>query len=120
MAELLLEILSEEIPARMQTRAADDLKRLVCDGLQKSGLAFTGASAYATPRRLALVAVATLSTGSNLSAWQDDPAAINLHSTGVRAFDQGEYDLAIDQWTKLLDEYPDYSARFDVRYCSDA
>jgi glycyl-tRNA synthetase beta chain len=53
--ELLLEILSEEIPARMQARAADDLKRLVCDGLKAAGLTFTGASAYVTPRRLALV-----------------------------------------------------------------
>ncbi len=55
MPELLLEILSEEIPARMQARAADDLKRLVCDGLKAAGLTFTGASAYVTPRRLALV-----------------------------------------------------------------
>ena len=55
MAELLLEILSEEIPARMQTRAADDLKRLVTDGLKAAGLAFTEARAFATPRRLALV-----------------------------------------------------------------
>ena len=55
MPELLLEILSEEIPARMQARAADDLKRLVCDRLKAAGLAFTGASAYVTPRRLALV-----------------------------------------------------------------
>ncbi|HLG47639.1 MAG TPA: glycine--tRNA ligase subunit beta [Reyranella sp.] len=55
MAELLLEILSEEIPARMQTRAADDLKRLVTDGLKAAGLAFTDARAFATPRRLALV-----------------------------------------------------------------
>jgi glycyl-tRNA synthetase beta chain len=55
MAELLLEIRSEEIPARMQTRAADDLKRLVSDGLKAAGLAFTDARAFATPRRLALV-----------------------------------------------------------------
>ncbi len=40
MAEFLLELLSEEIPARMQARAADDLKRLVCDGLKAAGLAF--------------------------------------------------------------------------------
>jgi glycyl-tRNA synthetase beta chain len=53
--ELLLEILSEEIPARMQARAADDLKRLVCGGLKAAGLTFTGAGAYVTPRRLALV-----------------------------------------------------------------
>jgi glycyl-tRNA synthetase beta chain len=55
MAELLLELLSEEIPARMQARAADDLKRLVGDGLKAAGLDFTKAEAFATPRRLALV-----------------------------------------------------------------
>ena len=55
MAELLLELLSEEIPARMQARAADDLKRLVCDGLKDAGLAFESARAFVTPRRLALV-----------------------------------------------------------------
>ena len=55
MAELLLELLSEEIPARMQARAADDLKRLVADGLKAAGLDFTKAEAFATPRRLALV-----------------------------------------------------------------
>ncbi len=55
MAELLLELLSEEIPARMQARAAEDLKRLVTDGLKKEKLTFTAAEAYVTPRRLALV-----------------------------------------------------------------
>lgn len=55
MAEFLLELFSEEIPARMQARAADDLKRLVTDGLKAAGLAFDKAEAFATPRRLALV-----------------------------------------------------------------
>ena len=55
MPELLLELLSEEIPARMQARAAEDLKRLVTDGLKKAGLAFDKAEAFVTPRRLALV-----------------------------------------------------------------
>jgi len=55
MAELLLEILSEEIPARMQLRAADDLARLMGDALKKEGLAFDRCQAFATPRRLALV-----------------------------------------------------------------
>jgi glycyl-tRNA synthetase beta chain len=55
MAELFLELLSEEIPARMQARASEDFKRLVCDGLKAAGLAFTDAKAFATPRRLALV-----------------------------------------------------------------
>ncbi len=55
MAELLLELLSEEIPARMQARAGVDLKRLVTDNLKEAGLAFTEAKAFTTPRRLALV-----------------------------------------------------------------
>ncbi len=55
MPELLLEILSEEIPARMQARAAEDLKRLVTGGLEEAGLEFSSARAFATPRRLALV-----------------------------------------------------------------
>ena len=55
MAELLLEILSEEIPARMQARAADDLHRLVADGLARNGIAFEAARSYVTPRRLVLV-----------------------------------------------------------------
>ena len=55
MAELLVELFSEEIPARMQARAADDLQRLACDGLKAAGLSWTSARAFATPRRLALV-----------------------------------------------------------------
>ena len=55
MPELLLEILSEEIPARMQGRAADDLKRLVTAGLKEAGLEFSSADSFVTPRRLVLV-----------------------------------------------------------------
>jgi glycyl-tRNA synthetase beta chain len=55
MPELLLELLSEEIPARMQARAAQDLERLVGERLKGAGLAFTRSQAYVTPRRLALV-----------------------------------------------------------------
>ncbi|MFC3053064.1 glycine--tRNA ligase subunit beta [Kordiimonas pumila] len=54
MADLLIELFSEEIPARMQAKAADDLKKLVTDGLQAAGLTFDTAEAFATPRRLAL------------------------------------------------------------------
>ena len=55
MAELLLELFSEEIPARMQGRAAEDLKRLVTEGLKAQGLAAGEAKAFATPRRLTLM-----------------------------------------------------------------
>jgi len=55
MPELLIELFSEEIPARMQARAADDLKRLVTDSLKGAGFTFETAEAFATPRRLTLV-----------------------------------------------------------------
>ena len=54
MPDLLLEFLSEEIPARMQARAAEDLRKLVTDRLVDAGLVYEGAKAFVTPRRLAL------------------------------------------------------------------
>jgi glycyl-tRNA synthetase beta chain len=54
MPDLLLELFSEEIPARMQARAADDLRKLITDRLVAAGLVYEGAKAFATPRRLAL------------------------------------------------------------------
>lgn len=54
MPDLLIELFSEEIPARMQAKAADDLKSRVTNGLVEAGLTYAGAAAYATPRRLAL------------------------------------------------------------------
>lgn len=55
MAELLVEVLSEEIPPRMQGQAAADLERLVCAGLTGASLAYGRARTFVTPRRLALV-----------------------------------------------------------------
>ena len=54
MPDLLLELFSEEIPARMQRPAAEDLKRLVTNALVERGIVYEGAIAHATPRRLAL------------------------------------------------------------------
>lgn len=54
MPDLLLELFSEEIPARMQRKAADDLKKMITDGLVGAGLVYEGAKAFATPRRLTL------------------------------------------------------------------
>jgi glycyl-tRNA synthetase beta chain len=53
-AEFLLELFSEEIPARMQARAAAELKRLASDKLAEAGLAFDAAESFVTPRRLTL------------------------------------------------------------------
>ncbi len=52
--DLLIELFSEEIPARMQARARDDLKSLVTNGLVEAGLTYAGAGAFSTPRRLVL------------------------------------------------------------------
>jgi glycyl-tRNA synthetase beta chain len=54
MPELLIELFSEEIPARMQAKAAEDLRALVTNGLVEAGLTYEGAQAHATPRRLVL------------------------------------------------------------------
>ncbi len=54
MPDLLIELFSEEIPARMQAKAAADLQKLVTDGLVDAGLTYAGAGAFCTPRRLAL------------------------------------------------------------------
>ena len=63
MPDLLIELLSEEIPARMQARARADLKKLVTDGLVEAGLTYAAAEAFSTPRRLTL-AVAGLAAES--------------------------------------------------------
>lgn len=55
MPQFLLELFSEEIPARFQKQAADDLRTLFTDKLKAEGLSFTNATAHVTPRRLALV-----------------------------------------------------------------
>ena len=54
MPDLLIELFSEEIPARMQTRAAQDLQKLVTNGLVEAGLTYASAAAFSTPRRLTL------------------------------------------------------------------
>ncbi|NJM82692.1 MAG: glycine--tRNA ligase subunit beta, partial [Tabrizicola sp.] len=54
MPDLLIELFSEEIPARMQARAREDLQRLVTDGLVEAGLTYASAGAFSTPRRLVL------------------------------------------------------------------
>src|SRR5262245_49130456 len=54
MPDLLLELRSEEIPARMQRKAAGDLRKMVTDGLVEAGLTYEGCQEYWTPRRLTL------------------------------------------------------------------
>src|SRR5258708_32183771 len=99
MAELLLELLSEEIPARMQARAADDLKRLVCDGLKATGLAFGDARAFVTPRRLALVVEGLPTARADVSEERRGPR-VGAPEPAVQGFPKGAGVASLDQAEK--------------------
>jgi glycyl-tRNA synthetase beta chain len=98
MPDLLLELFSEEIPARMQAKAADDLRRLVTDRLVAEGLVYEGAKAFATPRRLALTVHGIPARQSDLKEERKGPrvggpdAAIQgfLKATGLESLDQAK------------------------------
>ena len=98
MPEFLLELRSEEIPARMQPRAAEDLHRLVSDALGKARLEFFQAQSFATPRRLALVVEGLPARQPDMSVERKGPKvgapdkAIEgfLHSVGLDSLDQCE------------------------------
>jgi glycyl-tRNA synthetase beta chain len=85
MAELLLELFSEEIPARMQGRAAEDLKRLVTEGLKAEGLEAGEAKAYATPRRLALVVEGVPAKSPDISEERKGPR-VNAPDQAIAGF----------------------------------
>ena len=99
MAELLLEILSEEIPARMQARAADDLKRLVCDGLKGAGIGFQTARAFVTPRRLALVVEGIPAVRDDVSEEKRGPR-VGAPDQAVQGFLKGAGLASLDQAEK--------------------
>jgi glycyl-tRNA synthetase beta chain len=98
MPDLLLELFSEEIPARMQAKAAEDLRRMVTDRLVAEGLVYEGAKAFATPRRLALTVHGIPARQSDLKEERKGPrvggpdAAIQgfLKATGLASLDQAK------------------------------
>jgi glycyl-tRNA synthetase beta chain len=98
MPDLLLELFSEEIPARMQAKAADDLRRMVTDKLVAEGLVYEGAKAFATPRRLALTVVGIPVRQPDLKEERRGPrvggadAAIQgfLKATGLTSIEQAK------------------------------
>ena len=98
MPDLLLELFSEEIPARFQRRAAEDLKRLVTDAIVEAGLLYEGARAFVTPRRLALTIAGIPVRSPDLKEEKKGPrvgapqAAIDgfLKSAGLTSIDQAK------------------------------
>ena len=99
MAELLLELLSEEIPARMQTRAAEDFKRLVCDGLKAAGLSFNDARAFVTSRRLTLVVDGLPVVRADVSEEKRGPR-VGAPEQAVQGFLKGAGLASLDQAEK--------------------
>ena len=85
MPDLLIELFSEEIPARMQTRAAEDLKKRMTDALVDSGLTYAGAAAFSTPRRLVL-AVEGLTAESRAVREERKGPATNAPEGAVQGF----------------------------------
>ncbi|MCM2291285.1 glycine--tRNA ligase subunit beta [Allorhizobium sp. BGMRC 0089] len=98
MPDLLLELRSEEIPARMQRKAAGDLKKLVTDALVEAGLTYEGAREYWTPRRLTLDIRGLTARSADIREEKKGPsvkapqAAIDgfLRGAGLASIDQAE------------------------------
>nr|WP_319386125.1 glycine--tRNA ligase subunit beta [uncultured Roseibium sp.] len=88
MPDLLLELFSEEIPARMQRKAAEDLKTLVTNALVDAGLPYEGAKAFATPRRLALH-VAGVPAGSAATREERKGPRVGAPDKAVEGFLRG-------------------------------
>jgi glycyl-tRNA synthetase beta chain len=98
MPDLLLELFSEEIPARMQAKAADDLRKMVTDKLVAEGLVYEGAKAFVTPRRLALTVHGIPARQPDLKQERKGPkmgapaAAVQgfLKATGLKSLDEAK------------------------------
>ena len=99
MAELFLELLSEEIPARRQARASQHLQRLVADGPKAAGLVFTEAKAFATPRRLALVVGGLPAARADVSEEKRGPR-VGAPEQAVLGFLKGAGLASLDQAEK--------------------
>ena len=88
MPDLLLELFSEEIPARMQAKAAEDLKSLVTNGLVEAGLTYASAASFATPRRLCLV-VDGLSANSPTTTEERKGPRVDAPEAAIEGFLRG-------------------------------
>ena len=96
MPDLLLELFSEEIPARMQRRAAENLKQLVTDALVDQGVTYEGAKAFATPRRLALH-IAGLTAGSKPTREERKGPRVGAPEKALEGFLRGAGLASIDE-----------------------
>ncbi len=107
MPELLLELFSEEIPARMQKKAADDLKKMITDGLVAAGLHYEAAIAHATPRRLVLHVVGVPAKGADVAEEKKGPR-VGAPDQAIQGFLKGAGIASLDQATVVSDKKGDY------------
>lgn len=107
MAELLLELFSEEIPARMQPRAADDLARLVGDAFKAAGLPFDSINSFATPRRLAVV-IEGLADRSAESCEEKKGPRVGAPDVAIQGFLKSSGFASLDQAEIRSDKKGDY------------
>ena len=114
MSELLIELFSEEIPARMQGKAADDLKRLVLEGLKAQGLDTGNAQAFATPRRLALVVEGVPAKSPGISEERKGPR-VGAPDKAIEGFLKGAGLVSLSEAQLIKDEKKGdyYVARID-------
>jgi glycyl-tRNA synthetase beta chain len=96
MPDLLLELFSEEIPARMQRRAAEDLKKLVTDALVERGFVYEGAQAFSTPRRLALTIAGLPVKGQDVREERKGPR-VGSPDAAIQGFLKGAGLASLDQ-----------------------
>ncbi|MCJ7997970.1 glycine--tRNA ligase subunit beta [Rhizobium cremeum] len=102
MPDLLLELRSEEIPARMQRKAAGDLKKLVTDALVEAGLSYEGAREYWTPRRLTLDIRGLTARSADIREEKKGPS-VNAPQPAIDGFLRGAGLTSIDQATVKTD-----------------
>ncbi|WP_316859678.1 glycine--tRNA ligase subunit beta [uncultured Cohaesibacter sp.] len=98
MPDLLLELFSEEIPARMQRRAADDLKKMITGGLVEAGLTYEGAREFATPRRLVLAISGLTASSPDISEERKGPR-VGAPEKALQGFLRGAGLSSIDEAT---------------------
>ena len=107
MPELLLELFSEEIPARMQRKAAEDLKKAITDGLVAAGLTYEAATAHATPRRLTLHLVGVPAKGADVREEKKGPR-VGAPEQAIQGFLKGANLASLDQATVVSDKKGDF------------
>ncbi|MFT4715917.1 MAG: glycyl-tRNA synthetase beta chain [Paracoccaceae bacterium] len=102
MPDLLFELFSEEIPARMQKRACEDLQKLVTNGLVEAGITYEAAATFATPRRLCLTISGVLAQSPDLREERRGPR-VDAPEQAINGFLRGA-GLTMDQLEKRDDK----------------